>query len=73
MNHTNANPDEVKVLNGEKLGVEEEYRQFFVPSPPPAWQQDDDNFSLDQPSPLKFVPSETTYGIESIVCPDFDG
>jgi hypothetical protein len=73
MNQTTGNPDKVEVLKDEKLGVEEQYLQFFVHNPRPAWQQADDNFSLDQPSPLKFVPSETTYGIESLLCPDFNG
>jgi hypothetical protein len=46
-----------------KLTVEFRYQQFFVPQPPSTWPQNDDNFSLEQPSPLKWVPTETTYGI----------
>jgi len=73
MNQTTANPDKVKVVKDEKPGVEEQYSQFFVRNPRPAWQSEDDNHSLDQPSPLKVVPSETTYGIESLLCPAFNG
>ncbi len=73
MNTAMAYPEKVEVSKDEKLGVEEQYRHFFVPSPNPTWQRDEDNFSLDQPSPLKFVPSETTYGIESLLCPNFNG
>jgi hypothetical protein len=43
--------------------LEAEYSRFFVPTPSPLWPEDDINFSLEQPSPLKVVPSETTYGI----------
>lgn len=42
---------------------ERRYNQFFM-SPLPILRHDDnDNSSLEQPSPLKWVPSETTYGI----------
>ena len=73
MNQAQTNFDEVKVLNPEMPGVEKQYLEFFVPNPPPVWRQDDDDVSLDQPSPLKTVPSETTYGIESIVSRNFNG
>jgi hypothetical protein len=39
------------------------YTTFFVPAPSPFWRNDEENFSLEQPSPFKWVPSETTYGI----------
>lgn len=39
-----------------------QYLRFFSPVPS-LGRQDDDNFYFDQPSPLKWVPSETTYGI----------
>jgi hypothetical protein len=48
--------------------LEAEYARFFVPTPSPLWPQDGINFSLEQPSPLKVVPSETTYGI-FVPCP----
>jgi hypothetical protein len=51
-----------KALKQERLLVVKRYQRFFIPPPPPSWQSDD-NSSLEQPSPLKWVPSETTYGI----------
>jgi hypothetical protein len=47
----------------------QDYAHFFIPRPSPMWPHDDVNFSLDQPSPLKVVPSETTYGIGLLTCP----
>jgi len=47
--------------------VESEYLGYFVPIPSPLWRNDDENYSLEQPSPLKWVPSETTYGIGTLV------
>lgn len=73
MNKIISHPDQVKVLNVEKPAIEQLYNKFFAPSTNPSWRQDEDNFSLDQPSPLKFVPSETTYGIESLLCHNFNG
>ena len=51
----------------EERTSEELYRNFFVPAPSPLWKNDDDNFSLEQPSPFKWVPSETTYGVGHIL------
>lgn len=43
--------------------LEHQYTKFFVPPPPRPWQADEDISPFDQPSPLKWVPTETTYGI----------
>jgi hypothetical protein len=45
------------------------YRRFFIPPPPRHWQQEEDIVPFEQPSPLKWVPSETTYGIGAQWCP----
>lgn len=42
------------------------YKQFFVPLPSRLWKNDDDHYTLEQPSPFKWVESETTYGIGHI-------
>jgi hypothetical protein len=47
--------------------VEELYQRLFVPTPCPQWRNDNENFSLEQPSILKWVPSETTYGVGVIL------
>jgi hypothetical protein len=39
------------------------YQKFFISPAPRTWQEDEDIAPFDQPSPLKWVPSETTYGI----------
>jgi hypothetical protein len=52
-----------KALKRKRLSFIKRYQRFFVPPQPTLWQEDDDNSSLEQPSPLKWVPSETTYGI----------
>lgn len=52
-----------EILPRKDRTSEELYRQYFVATPSPQWKTDDDHFSLEQPSPLKWVPSETTYGI----------
>ena len=53
-----------RVLRHKDLAFLERYQRFFVSPPSPSWQNDNsDNSSLEQPSPLKWVPSETTYGI----------
>lgn len=49
--------------------VQERYIQFFVPTPSPLWRDGDDNYSLEQPSPLVWVPTVTTYGIDATLCP----
>ena len=56
-----------KVLALKKEKPEDAYRRLFVPTPSPLWQRDDDNYSLEQPSPLKWEPSETTYGIDVLL------
>jgi hypothetical protein len=53
------------VLKQKKLSVTKRYQQFFSPIPSLFYRHDDGNVSLEQPSPLKWVPSETTYGIGS--------
>ena len=62
----------LKALKAKKGGLEKQYEEFFVPRPSPLWLRDEDNFSLEQPSPLKWVPSETTYGIDVNLCPTSD-
>jgi len=49
--------------------VQQKYGNFFVPAPSPYWQQDNEDFSLDQPSPYKWVQTETTYGIDVTLIP----
>ena len=49
--------------------VEADYLEFFVPKVSPLWRTDDDEFSLEQPSPLKIVPTETHYGDGGIFYP----
>jgi len=52
--------------NSKKRGtnsLEIKYNRFFVACPSPLWASDDDQFSLEQPSPLQRIESETTYGI----------
>lgn len=51
----------------KEKSVESEYLGYFVPAPSPLWRSDDENYSLEQPSHLKWVPSETTYGIGHLV------
>jgi hypothetical protein len=51
-----------------KQPLETEYLGYFVP-PPISRQDDNDNYSLEQPSHLKWVPSETTYGVGPLVVP----
>ena len=58
-----------KPLKTKVPTIQDRYNQFFVPSPSPLWQREDDNFSLDQPSPVKWVQTETTYGIDVTLCP----
>lgn len=49
--------------------LQDQYNQFFVAAPLHLWRGDDNNFSLEQPSPYKWIPSETTYGIDVTMCP----
>jgi len=58
-----------KPLIFKRSQAEEQYNRFFTPTPSPLWPRDDDNFSLDQPSPYKWVETETTYGIDVTLCP----
>jgi hypothetical protein len=57
-----------KPLKTKKLTVQERYNQFFVPTPSPLWR-DDNDYSLEQQSPIVWVPTVTTYGIDSTLCP----
>jgi hypothetical protein len=44
--------------------LEDQYRRLFQPRISPLWvDEEDSNFSLEQPSPYKVVPSVTTYGV----------
>jgi hypothetical protein len=52
-----------KALKRKKLSVVKQYERFFTPIPSLFWRQDEDIVFFEQPSPLKWVPSETTYGI----------
>jgi hypothetical protein len=47
--------------------IEEQYSEFFVPRVSPLWAKDENDFSLEQPSPLKVVPTETSYIVGGIV------
>jgi hypothetical protein len=58
-----------KDLGGKAKNLAQHYVEFFIPRPSPMWIHDDLNFSLDQPSPLKVVPSETSYGIGLLTRP----
>jgi hypothetical protein len=55
-----------KVLKRESLSFVKHYQRFFIQPPPMPWQQDEDIMPFEQPSPLKWVPSETTYGIGTL-------
>ena len=44
--------------------LEESYRTLFREQVSPLWVDDENSdYSLEQPSPFKVVPSVTTYGI----------
>lgn len=45
----------------KKPSVEKQYARFFISAPSPLWQNDDVNFSLDQPHFFEDVPTETVY------------
>lgn len=47
----------------KQKSVEQQYSSFFVHQPTPSWRPEDDNHSLEQPSLLKWSPTETTYAI----------
>jgi len=57
-----------KPLKTKKLTVQQRYNQFFVPTPSPLWR-DDNDYSLEQQSPIVWVPTVTTYGIDSLCAP----
>jgi hypothetical protein len=57
-----AKSKKTKAPTRSKKTLADKYAHFFTPRPSPLWPTDDVNFSLDQPSPLQVVPSETTYG-----------
>jgi hypothetical protein len=57
--HTSSRSGKSKTLGSE-------YLEHFVPNVCPAWEKDEDNFSLEQPSPLKLVPTETRYSIGGV-------
>ena len=54
-------------LPGKKIQrakpIEETYRQIFREQVSPLWVEEDSDFSLEQPAPVKVVPSVTTYGV----------
>jgi len=58
----------INSLKSKQVSLEEQYHRFFVAAPAPMWRQEGDHFSLEQPSPVKWVPSETTYGINQWLC-----
>lgn len=49
-----------------RKNLTERYQEFFVPHQH-LHRIDDEGLSLEQPSPYRWVPSETTYGIGSIL------
>ena len=46
----------------QKGVLERRYSLYFRPNPS-DWSTEDDEFSLEQPSPVKRVETEVTYGI----------
>jgi hypothetical protein len=73
MNKSPTNSTNGRTAKDEQVGVEELYLRFFSPARTSVHISGDDNISLDQPWPLKFLPSETTYGVESIVGSECNG
>jgi hypothetical protein len=63
---TRQNRLKKRVLKRESLLFVKHYQRFFIQPPPMPWQQDEDIMPFEQPSPLKWVPSETTYGIGTL-------
>ena len=47
----------------DETRLEEAYRLLFREQISPLWVEEDSDYSLEQPAPVKFVPSVTTYGI----------
>src|SRR5262245_2291335 len=65
-NSKSTRPGRLKrLLRVKKSTVERQYNQFFVPDR----AHDEEVASLDQPSPYKWVETETTYGVETPLCP----
>lgn len=59
-------PPRDKILR-EPKSLKREYARYFVFLP--SLPCNTDTFSLEQPSPLEWFPSETTYGIGSQLMP----
>jgi len=58
-----TNPKKRRVRNSHTRTVlEQRYSLYFRPNPA-VWNTEDMDFSLEQPSPVKVVPTEVTYGI----------
>ncbi len=54
-------------MQRRKRTLVEQYQTYFKPTPM-VWTIDDD-FSLEQPTPYKVFPTETTYSIaDSMFC-----
>jgi Zn-dependent protease with chaperone function len=49
-------------FNTQNLPVVKRYQKYFSPIPSQQWRQNDITH-YEELSPLKWVPSETTYGI----------
>jgi hypothetical protein len=64
-----AMPENRRSTAKKQKSLKEKYLGYFSPIHSPLWRNDDENYSLEQPSPLKWVPSETTYGIGPVVEP----
>jgi hypothetical protein len=58
-----------KSSHPQETTIEDQYVEFFVPRVSPLWAKDADDYSLEQPSPLKPVPTETSYMDGGIVYP----
>jgi hypothetical protein len=43
--------------------IEETYREHFREQVSPMWFDEESEYSLEQPSPARFVPSVTTYSV----------
>ena len=52
-----------KSKNSGRTSVERIYQRFFVPNDSPYQPSSKEDGPFEEPGPLKWVPSETTYGI----------
>lgn len=52
--------------SGSHKSLKSHYTDYFTPTVSPLWRNDRDDFSLEQPSPLKPVPTETSYGVDGV-------